>query len=59
MTKLILAIAADKHLTTEKLTKMVGSGERTIQRYLQELQDAGVLKRNGSDTNGEWILLLK
>ena len=29
----------------------------TVARYMKEFQDAGVLIREGSDTNGKWILV--
>lgn len=54
---LVMAISADNHITIEKMVQAVAATDRTVKRYLRELQDAGVLKREGSDTSGEWILL--
>ena len=31
--------------------------ERTVQRYLKEFQESGILMRDGSDKSGKWILL--
>lgn len=55
--KIIKAILFDSHITIPEIAKVSGSSERTIKRYLKEFQMAGVLKREGSDTCGEWILL--
>ena len=30
--------------------------DRTVQRYLQEFQQAGILQRIGSDISGEWVI---
>lgn len=54
--KLMIAIASDSHITIAEMTKKVGSSESTVKRYLKDFQEAGVLTREGSDTNGEWIL---
>ena len=55
--KIIKAILFDSHITIPEIAKVSGSSERTIKRYLKEFQMAGVLKREGSDTCGEWIML--
>ena len=38
------------------MAKEAETTDRTVKRYLKEFQDAGVLHREGSDINGEWIL---
>ena len=50
-------ISIDSHVTIEKMEQVIGAIDRTVKRYLKEFQDAGILKRVGSDTSGEWILL--
>ena len=39
------------------MSQETGIALRSVQRYLKELKDNGILKREGSDINGEWIFL--
>ena len=39
------------------MTADTGIANRTIQRYLSELRSMDVLKREGSDTSGKWVLM--
>lgn len=55
--KIMMAIVLDSHVTIPRLAKMSGSSIRTVKRYLKEFQQANVLRREGSDTSGEWILI--
>ena len=55
-TKLIYAIRDNPYITINEMTTVVGTTDRTVQRYLKEFQDADVLKREGSDKKGQWIL---
>ena len=43
----------DSHITIAKMTEIVGTSGRIVQRYLQELQNAGILKWKGGDINRE------
>ena len=49
-------IVSNSHITISEITKISGSSESTVKRYLKEFQQAEVLRRTGSDTSGEWIL---
>ena len=51
-----LRIKGNDIILTCEMTKLSGSSERTVKRYLKEFQEADVLRRAGSDTSGEWIL---
>jgi len=55
-TRLIYAIQDNPQITISEMTMVVGTTDRTIQRYLKEFQEAAVLKREGSDKKGQWIL---
>ena len=55
--KLALIILEDSSVTITEMTRRSGYGARTVQWYLKEFQDAGVLIRKGSDISGKWILL--
>ena len=51
---LLTAICSDSHITIAELAAFSGTTSRTVQRYLQEFQKAGIVKREGSDTSGVW-----
>ena len=55
--RLLNAIIANNQITIADMAESAGTTSRTVQRYLKEFQDAGILKREGSDTSGRWILL--
>ena len=55
--KILAIIGSDGHTTIFQISQKTGMNIRTVQRYLKEFQDNGILKREGSDINGEWILL--
>jgi predicted HTH transcriptional regulator len=54
--RIMRLIVSNSHITILEMTKLSGSSERTVKRYLKEFQEADVLRRAGSDTSGEWIL---
>lgn len=47
-------LAADPSLTRQQLADLIGKDLRTIARALIKLQQAGVIKRIGSDKTGLW-----
>ena len=53
---LMIAIAAKAHITIAEMTQLSGVSERTVKRYLKEMQETGILTREGSDTSGKWVL---
>ena len=53
---IMAAIVSDSTITIPRIDEVSGSSVRTVKRYLKEFQDGDVLKREGSDTSGEWIL---
>lgn len=53
---LMKAISSNSHVTITEMTVISGASDRTVKRYLKELQDFGALRREGSDTKGEWVL---
>lgn len=54
---IMVSIFSDSTITIPRIAEVSGSSVRTVKRYLKEFQDGNVLKREGSDTSGEWILL--
>ena len=55
--KLIKFIMDNSHITVTDMAQKHGVSESTIKRYLKDFQVHGILKRSGSDKNGEWILI--
>ena len=49
-------IVKDARKTIQQIADGAGVSKSTAERYLREFQSAGVLMREGSDKNGEWIL---
>ncbi len=56
MVSLITVVLNDCEQTIEQISTNTGIPNRSVSRYMQELQEAGALVRNGSDTRGKWIL---
>ncbi|MBR4514661.1 MAG: hypothetical protein IKO61_07230 [Lachnospiraceae bacterium] len=54
--KIMVAIVSNGTITIPKLAEISEASERTVKRYLKEFQDGNILKREGSDTSGRWIL---
>jgi ATP-dependent DNA helicase RecG len=54
--KIISSLMGDQQITISQMAISAGTSERTVQRYLREFQAAGVLKREGSDISGTWVL---
>lgn len=55
--KLIGIIEDNNTVTIAEMAKKTGVTERTVQRYLKDFQDAYVIRREGSDKSGKWLLL--
>lgn len=45
------------YISTTELTAELGCALRTIKNHLASLKKLGVLKREGSDKNGSWVLV--
>ena len=55
--RILAAIIDNPQITIAQMSADTGIANRTIQRYLSELRSMDVLKREGSDTNGKWVLM--
>ena len=42
---------------SEKMSEMDSITDRTIRRDLADLQNKGILKREGGRKNGEWVIV--
>ncbi len=54
--KILVSIIEHPQITIAQMAEQTGMTGRTVQRYLKDFQSTGILKRGGSDINGEWIL---
>lgn len=54
--KNLAEIRKNSSVTILQMAGHTGMNDRTVQRYLKEFQEAGILRREGSDASGSWIL---
>ena len=54
--KIVVELLKNDGLTLEQIVDVSGVSRRTVARYMKEFQEAGVLRREGSDKNGKWVL---
>ena len=54
---IVMAIREDKNRTIQQIADAAGVSKRTAARYIKEFQNAGILRREGSDISRVWILL--
>ena len=55
--KILNLIKESPTITGKQMSETLSVSQRTIERDLSTLQKKGVLKREGKDNNGVWILL--
>ncbi len=53
---ILSAILDNDTVTISEMADIVGATQRTVQRYLQELQSAHILIREGGDKGGKWVI---
>ena len=57
--KVINLIKESPTITGKQMSETLSVSQRTIERDLSTLQKKGVLKREGKDNDGIWIIILK
>ena len=55
--KIVQAMRDNSHVTAAELAIMIGVSERAIWKSIAKLKAAGVILRQGSDVDGEWVVL--
>ena len=50
------AIRNNPSASAQDIAKMINKSARTVERYIRELRDDGLIKRTGSDKKGVWII---
>ena len=49
-------MAENPKMTQTKLMEMLGLSRKQVQREIKELQEQGILVREGSNRGGKWIV---
>ena len=57
--KMLNLIKESPTITGKQMSETLSVSQRTIERDLSTLQKKGVLKREGKDNDGIWIIILK
>ena len=57
--RIVEVLKKDPSCTYETLSKMFGISRATVANYMKSLNEAGVVKRVGSDKDGYWEVYLK
>lgn len=55
--KIILEILSDSSITAKKLAVHLGFTQRTIERTIADLKTTGLLKREGTNRSGYWVVV--
>lgn len=56
--KLVLnAMKLDTAITTPKMVELLGLSRATVQRTIKSLKEKEIIRREGSDKTGKWIIL--
>ena len=50
-------LRADKHMTAAKIAKDLDMSARQVERMLADLKAKGVIRREGANRNGSWIIV--
>lgn len=56
--RIVKAILRNPYVTTIQLTSLLSRSQTTIKKYIKELQDEGILRREGNRRKGQWIIEL-
>ena len=50
-------LRADKHITAAKIAKDLDMSARQVERMLADLKAKGIIRREGANRNGSWIIM--
>ena len=50
-------LRADRHITAAKIAKDLDMSARQIERMLADLKAKGIIRREGANRNGSWIIV--
>jgi predicted HTH transcriptional regulator len=55
--KIIAAIGSNPYITRKQLSALIGISQDGVKDNLRKLKDAKIIKREGADRGGKWIIL--
>ena len=56
--EILLMIAIDGTMTSQKIAQKTGVSQRTILKDLTQLQALGILTRDGGRKDGTWVIVV-
>ena len=54
---ILSCIAEDPSVSAKRMAEIIGISDSTVERRLKELVTKGVIRREGSDKKGKWIIM--
>lgn len=55
--RIVELIVSDKFVTTTQMATQIGKSRQTIATRIKELQEKGIVRRNGPDNGGFWEII--
>ena len=56
---ILKAIKDNPKITQKELADIIGKSDRTVKRYMDAMQEKGIIQRKNGKRNGEWEILIK
>ncbi|MBR4240702.1 MAG: winged helix-turn-helix domain-containing protein [Eubacterium sp.] len=56
---ILKAIKNNPKITQKELADIIGKSDRTVKRYMDAMQEKGIIQRKNGKRNGEWQILIK
>lgn len=56
--KILILIKESPTITGRQMSEILSVSQRTIERDLSALQKSGILKREGNDNGGVWVVVV-
>ena len=54
---LLTLIITRQERNKQEISEKIGKSPATVQRYIKHLTELGIIKREGSNKNGRWIVV--
>ena len=54
---ILSCIAEDPSVSAKRMAEIIGISDSTVERRLKELVTKGIIRREGSDKKGKWIIM--
>ncbi len=50
-------IREDAHISSSKMAERLGINRSAVSKHLKKMQDTGVIRREGPDKGGKWVII--